>query len=510
MMKDRLALPEVGYERVVRSLDRSAERLNRVFDVLVQAGRALTHAPAIDDALAEIATSVAANFGDYCSIDMIVNAADPYECSVAAGVAGKSLCAQGRIVEPLKDGRRTFGKLICETYAPDGFDDVVRQAVHALAIHLGIVFAGRVAMLREHRVADRLQRALLPERLPNLPGAALDAAYRPASDEAEVGGDWFDAFNLPDRRVAISLGDVAGHGLDAAVIMGEVRQAIRTAAVAAQSASAVLECVNRIVTLRETIDMVTAIFGFYDPETSQLSYAVAGHPPPLLALADGLVRRLPGGGLPLGCAPAIETTDWTFTLPAASRAIFYTDGLIENERDPIKGEQRLIEVVRGLLCGDGALDDPAAALQKRIFHGASNRDDAAVLILSRAEPVRSYVFSAVPIVAPIARAIVARAITEFDFDAERRFGVLVALGEAVANAIEHAYRGGKPGVIRLALERHPKLLSMIVEDFGHWRPFIRRDDRGRGIELMHAFMDSVQILSTRQSTKIVLKTKIAS
>ncbi len=492
---------------MVRSLDRSAERLNRVLDVLVQAGRALTQCRNIDDALARIARSFAGNFGDYCSIEMSVDDAGGYSRRVASGAAGEFDAAYARIIEPLTDGRRAFGKIACGTSAPDGFDDVARDALRLLGVHLGIVLAGHVALLREHRVADRLQRALLPESLPLLPGVAFHGAYRPASGEAEVGGDWYDAFNLPDRRVAISVGDVAGHGLDAAISMGEVRQAIRTAAVGADSPAAVLEYANRIIALRESIGMVTAIFGFYDPESSALSYAVAGHPPPLLAFANGFVRRLPAGGLPLGCAGELQATDWTFTLPAGSRAVFYTDGLIENERDPIRGEQRLLEIVHASFSDEG---DPAQALQDRVFGGSTNRDDAATLVLSRSDPVESYVFSAVPIVAPIARAIVEREVAGIDIDAERRFGVLVALGEAVANAIEHAYRGGNPGLIRLAVERRPKLLIMSVEDFGRWRPFIRREERGRGLELMHAFMDSVQILSTRQSTKIVLKTKLAS
>jgi len=133
-----------------------------------------------------------------------------------------------------------------------------------------------------------------------------------------------------------------------------------------------------------------------------------------------------------------------------------------------------------------------------------------VLLLSRSDPVGCYTFSAVPIAAPIARAIVDREISDLGIDDERRFGVLVALGEAIANAIEHAYRGAAGGLIRLELENQAHQLVVTVEDFGRWRPFRRRGDRGRGIDLMRAFMDSVQIFSTRQSTKIVLKTEVAS
>jgi anti-sigma regulatory factor (Ser/Thr protein kinase) len=296
--------------------------------------------------------------------------------------------------------------------------------------------------------------------------------------------------------------------------MGEVRQAIRSAAVAAATPAAVLDYVNRIVALRESIGMVTAIFGVYDSADSTLSYAVAGHPPPLLALPEGLVRRLPGGGLPLGCAPSLETVDWTFTLPADAHAVFYTDGLVENERDPIGGEQRLLDAVRTLLAKRPASEigssDPAVALQERVFRDSGNRDDAAVLILSRKTAVPHYVFSAVPIAAPIARAIVEREMAALNIEEERRFGVLVALGEAIANAVEHAYRGGMPGVIRLATRSEARQFVLVVEDFGRWRPFIRRHERGRGLDLMHAFMDSVQILSTRESTKLVLKAKLSA
>ncbi len=151
------------------------------------------------------------------------------------------------------------------------------------------------------------------------------------------------------------------------------------------------------------------------------------------------------------------------------------------------------------------LKNQATALQERIFNGHSNRDEASVLILSRTAPVESYLFSAVPVVATIARAIVGDELAALGIEHDRRFGILVALGEAIANAIEHAYHGAAPGLIRLKVEHDGRHVALVVEDFGCWKPFVRGEDRGRGIEIMHAIMDGVQICSTRESTQVVLK-----
>jgi serine phosphatase RsbU (regulator of sigma subunit)/anti-sigma regulatory factor (Ser/Thr protein kinase) len=367
--------------------------------------------------------------------------------------------------------------------------------------------------IREKTGTERLVGAPFPERLPAIDGAVFHAAYRPASDESEVGGDWFDSFTLSDGRVAISVGDVAGRGLDAAVIMGEVRQAIRAAAVGAENSAEVLRYVNRIVLLRQSLGIVTALFGIYDPRTSLLMYASAGHPPPFLALAGGLVKALPSAGLPLGCIEDLGSREWAFTVPHGGHVIFYTDGLVENERDVINGEKQLVQAVRAIVCNGSpksdAPSDPALAIQEFMFRGAANRDDAAVLMLSRTARVPYYVFSAVPLVASLSRAIVGNAMDELDVPGERRFGVLVAVGEAIANAIEHAYSGTDPGLLRLEVGGDGNHVALSVEDFGCWRPCVRRAERGRGFEIMHAFMDRVQIESTRESTKVVLKAELA-
>jgi serine phosphatase RsbU (regulator of sigma subunit)/anti-sigma regulatory factor (Ser/Thr protein kinase) len=498
----------------VRSLDTSAERLDGVLTVLASAGRALTQSVEIKAALSHIAQLVCESLADSCRIEIGGHALGSEQCSVSAHAPRLPYAQAIDIVEQIGDGHELLGTISCRIASAAQDHELVQKAISVLATEIGAVLAGLAVMRREQRVADRLQRALLPEHLPSVSGAEFHAAYRPASNEAEVGGDWYDAFPLPDGRVAVSIGDVAGDGLEAAVIMGEVRQAVRTAAVAATRPSEVLDYVNRIVALRDSVGMVTAVFGIYDPDSSLLTYATAGHPPPLLALANGVVRYLPGGNLPLGCTDTLECRDWTFTLPAGADAIFYADGLIENDRDIFAGERRLVETARELLRERNlpatGVWDPALELQNRIFNGSANRDDTAVLFLSRIAPVPYYVFSALPLTASLARAIVNDEMEPLGIQPEQRFGILVAVGEAIANAIEHAYRDGSPGLIRLELSTEGRQIAFCVEDFGHWRPFVRNQERGRGFELMHAFMDGVQIRSTRDSTRIVLKTSLGS
>jgi len=108
--------------------------------------------------------------------------------------------------------------------------DAQLELWNELALRVAISVDAAQVYAREHHVADTLQRALLPERLPVDERLAFDAAYLPGAEEAIVGGDWYDAFRIPDGRIAFSIGDVAGHGLRAAIVMGEVRQAFRAAA----------------------------------------------------------------------------------------------------------------------------------------------------------------------------------------------------------------------------------------------------------------------------------------
>jgi anti-sigma regulatory factor (Ser/Thr protein kinase) len=357
---------------------------------------------------------------------------------------------------------------------------------------------------REHHVADTLQRALLPDRLPVDDRLAFDAAYLPGAQEAIVGGDWYDAFRLPDGRIAFSIGDVAGHGLRAAIVMGEVRQAFRAAALNPTSPSHVIERANTIVNMRANPVMVTATFGIVDPQDATVTYACAGHPAPVLALPGGSVQLLPKDGVPLGIVERVEATDWTFTLPPGALFTVYTDGLIEYSRDVVEGERRLLEAVRA---GVGATDpEPARALLQRVFATHENTDDVAMLTIATADVPDSafgFTFTALPMAVPLVRRSLDRFAEQLGLDKDSRFSLLTATGEAMANAVEHAYTVA-PGLVRVQASLNEDQLLVTIEDDGKWKPATRRDERGRGLPLMRALMDAVEIRTHQARTEVRL------
>jgi serine phosphatase RsbU (regulator of sigma subunit)/anti-sigma regulatory factor (Ser/Thr protein kinase) len=383
-------------------------------------------------------------------------------------------------------------------------DALDHEIFEELALRIAVAIDSAQIYAREHHVADTLQRALLPERLPEHDRVRFDAAYIPATEEAIVGGDWYDAFNLPDGRIAISIGDVAGHGLRAAIVMGEVRQAFRAAALNPTSPSDVLERANTIVNMRPNPIMVTAIFGIIDPATATITYAAAGHPAPVLALPCLMVERLPSGGIPLGIADRIDATDWSFTIPPGAYLAMYTDGLIEHSHDVIAGEEQLLDAMRDEIVERSA--SPALSLMNRVFGDRKNNDDCAALFVATSDEPRtafSFDFSAIPMAVPIVRRTLQRFLRALELDDDRVYAMITAVGEATANAVEHAYVQC-PGIVRLRVTHSDGALRVTVEDDGRWKQAQKRDERGRGLPLMRALMDGVEIRTNQSHTAIHL------
>jgi hypothetical protein len=231
----------------------------------------------------------------------------------------------------------------------------------------------------ETAAADMLERGLMPVRLPTLPGIQLAARYVPAESRA-IGGDWYDAFTLPDGRLWLVTGDVAGHGLHAAVVMGRVKSALRAYALIGDTVESVLEMTNRKVIHFEIDTLVTVICATALPPYDEFEICTAGHPPPVLARPDAdaeLVELTPGP--PLGVAHRRQLTAAQVTVPPRGVLLLYTDGLIER-----RGE--ILDEGLDRLCAATIADRPEFVcnrVMRRLVGDTAPGDDIAMLAAQR-------------------------------------------------------------------------------------------------------------------------------
>jgi serine phosphatase RsbU (regulator of sigma subunit) len=237
---------------------------------------------------------------------------------------------------------------------------------------------------REHQIAETLQRSLLPDQLPLISGVDLAARYVPATRDVHVGGDWYDVVPLPGGLIGLAVGDVAGHGLQAAATMGQLRMALRAYALHDAAPTTVLHGLHQLIAQLPMREMVTLVYLLYDPDSGTLRYANAGHPPPAV-VEDGTVRFLeealspPVGvtpdGEPGGSYPEAQTA-----LTPGSTLLLYTDGLIERRGVSLQeGLDRLVAQVAGQ--ADAELEQLCDGVLAALTDGGTNADDIALLAL---------------------------------------------------------------------------------------------------------------------------------
>jgi anti-sigma regulatory factor (Ser/Thr protein kinase) len=316
--------------------------------------------------------------------------------------------------------------------------------------------------MRDHAVSLAFQSVALPQTLPIVPGLTFDATYEAAGEDASVGGDWYDAFRLQDGRVVISVGDVGGSGLEAAVTMGAVRQAIRGAAQVFPEPAAALDAADRTLRSEQPDRIVTAFLGVLDPLTLVLRYASAGHPPPLLRREDGTIVDLTGTDLPLGLRDERSAgSNESVVLSDGALLVLYTDGLTEATHDILEGEQRLRAAV--------AREDVAQAANpaKAIFRAAvaESSDDVAILTVRvgpGSERIKRWVFLAddESVATGVRHAIAGVLRSVGATDAEAADAELV-FGELLGNVVRHT-----EGFVEAALDLTPESPVLHVLDRG--------------------------------------------
>lgn len=246
----------------------------------------------------------------------------------------RELQMQSVMVVPLSARGRTLGA-ITFVWAESGRRYTARdlELAEELGRRAGLALDHARLFAREHRAAEILQRALLPPTLPDLPGYELAVRYVPSDERDHAGGDWYDAFTLPDGRIGIVIGDVGGRGLDAAATMGQLRNALRAYALKGAGAAAVLDDLHALVdqTAGE-ITFATVVYVVLDLATGACEVATAGHLPPLVAGVGYVdMPRCP----PLGFGGVQGCTSNTFTLEPGQTLWLYTDGLVESRTQPI-------------------------------------------------------------------------------------------------------------------------------------------------------------------------------
>ncbi|HXL16129.1 MAG TPA: SpoIIE family protein phosphatase [Streptosporangiaceae bacterium] len=282
---------------------------------------------------------------------------------------------------PLTTSGAPFGALQFSFTVPHQITDEERVFLEALAGQGALALERATMYEREHATAETLQHSLLPDTLPDVPGIALEATYKPVS--REVGGDWYDAFRLPDGKLAVAAGDVMGKGLTAAAGMGRVRNALRALALTDPRPAAVLAGLDRLFIATELDEQVTTVcYLVVDPQTGEGVAGNAGHLPPLL-LGPGTLPRLDEteAGTPLGWAS--PRRQYPFRLPPGNTAVLYSDGLVENRKRGLDAGLDELVAVAGR-APRSVVSDPRRLIDylvEAMMTGYEQDDDVTVLVL---------------------------------------------------------------------------------------------------------------------------------
>ncbi|WP_406332611.1 SpoIIE family protein phosphatase [Streptomyces sp. NBC_00203] len=399
---------------------------------------------------------------------------------------------QRAILAPLRGRRRVIGAALFlrrpERLAFEA-DDLLVAA--QLATHSALGIDKAVLYGREAYIADELQRTMLPETLPRPTGVRLASRYLPAAETARVGGDWYDAIPLPGSRVALVVGDVMGHSMTSAAIMGQLRTTAQTLAGLDLPPQEVLHHLDEQAQRLGTDRMATCLYAVYDPVSHRITIANAGHPPPVLLHLGGRaeVLRVPPGA-PIGVG-GVDFEAVELDAPAGATLLLYTDGLVESRlRDVWTG----IEQLREKLAATAALTGPdhpppLEALCDEVLDmlGPGDRDDDIALLAARFDGIApsdvAYWFLEPEDAAPgRARRLARRALSRWGLE-DMTDSVELLVSEVVTNAVRYASR---PVTLRLL---RTDVLRCEVGDDVPQLPRLRQaratDEGGRGLYLVN-------------------------
>ncbi len=408
---------------------------------------------------------------------------------------------------PLLVEGEVIGVLHVGSLTPREFGEADVELLRLVADRVALSIE-RSRLVVQGRIAQTLQRSLLPRNLPELPGFRMAARYLPAAHESAVGGDWYDVIELGHRRLGLAIGDVAGHGMAAATFMGQLRSAMRAYALDVEQPSEVLNRLARFAD-QEHSRMATVIYATLNLDTRVVDFARAGHPYPLLIRAGGEpIFLTEASGPPLGTGRAVEYDQASVTVAAGDTLIMYTDGLIERR------DRRLSDGEAALVAAACSAPDDAElrcrAIMAELTGGIEVPDDVAMLVVEAVpleETLELEVAAEAEELATV-RHLVRRWVAVNEGSDDDCAAFAIAVSEACANAVEHAYGPGD-ATISVRAQLRDGLAAISVRDRGTWRE-PRGGNRGRGIPVMREFMDDVSIETGAEGTTVVLRRRLGA
>ena len=411
---------------------------------------------------------------------------------------GVPVHVEGRVIGVMHIGtlvRRDFGE-----------DDVTLLQLAADRAALAI----DDAHVSEQRAATAImQRALLPDALPQIPGMRFSAKYLPAGSGVKIGGDWYDVFQLANGHLAFVIGDVVGRGVLAASVMAEIRTALRAYMVQGHELTEVVSMLNELLISMGRNRAATLSILELDPEAEELKAVTAGHLPPLLIEPDGRTRLLEQRhGLPVGVSTRHEYQSFCCPFPTGSRLLLYTDGLIERRDESIDaGLQRLAAAAQA------ATRHPDSSLADDVYRALLDEtpleDDVALLAIE-ALPLEGSLEMALPARPDVLsglRRTLGRWLQAAGANEDELFDITLSTSEAAANAIEHAY-GAREATFTVCCEHDGQQVTITVRDIGRWRT-TRPPGGGRGLEIMRSLLDSVKIDGDDEGTVVTMTKRLS-
>ena len=413
---------------------------------------------------------------------------------------------------PLFDGGRVIGSIQVGTLTRRDFDAETIGLLRLAADRAGLAIARTRLYERERRIAQELQRSLLPKRLPDVAGVALGARYEPGENGTAVGGDWYDAIALPSGRVALAIGDVVGRGIEAASTMGQMRSALRAILMQADDTGKMADRLNRFTFALGSDEaiMTTVVMAILEPGTGTLRFTNAGHPPPLLVGADGTATYLDEPpSPPMGVLATPRYEQHTRRLEPGATLVLYTDGLVEEPTEVLDVGLERLRAAASEMGND--VEATCELLLDSLRDDTARSDDVTLLVVRLQETLGETISLEVSNESGglfTMRQTLRRWLVEHGAGADETEDVIMACNEACENSIEHGYDCGDD-LFDVEFAHDAGQIAISVRDHGTWREPQETRDRGRGLPLMRKLMDVVEVQPRPGGTTVRMSRRLA-